>query len=232
MTTETFDGVRLTTKANVYFDGKCVSHSFTLPDGTKKSVGVVLPATLTFGTAAAEIMECVAGSCEYKLDGTDEPLPEAGPDEIRALARALNRSRSRITALLEDRTRTLLAISHDLRTPITRLRLRTELLDDAELRAKFVKDLAEMEAMVSSALDFMRGLDSSEPAQPVDIMALIESIAADAREVGGHDGRILVAVVARSQADEAERERFVEPAGSSARSADGDAMHGEGTCAS
>ena len=71
MTTETIAGVSLTTKANVYFDGKCVSHSFTLADGTKKSVGVVLPATLTFGTAAAEIMECVGGSCEYKLDGTD-----------------------------------------------------------------------------------------------------------------------------------------------------------------
>ena len=72
MTTETIAGVSLTTKANVYFDGKCVSHSFTLPDGAKKSVGVVLPATLTFGTAAAEIMECVGGSCEYKLDGSDE----------------------------------------------------------------------------------------------------------------------------------------------------------------
>ena len=71
MTTQTLSNVALTTKANVYFDGKCVSHSFTLPDGTKKSVGVVLPATLTFGTAAAEIMECVGGSCEYKLDGTD-----------------------------------------------------------------------------------------------------------------------------------------------------------------
>lgn len=72
MTTETIDHVSLTTKANVYFDGKCVSHSFTLADGTKKSVGVVLPATLTFGTAAAEIMECVGGACEYKLDGSDE----------------------------------------------------------------------------------------------------------------------------------------------------------------
>ncbi len=72
MTTEHITGVTLTTKANVYFDGKCVSHSFTLADGTKKSVGVVLPATLTFGTAAAEIMECVGGACEYKLDGSDE----------------------------------------------------------------------------------------------------------------------------------------------------------------
>ena len=69
MITESIEGVRLTTKANVYFDGKCVSHSYQLADGTKQSVGVVLPATLTFGTAAAEIMECVAGSCEYKLDG-------------------------------------------------------------------------------------------------------------------------------------------------------------------
>jgi purine/pyrimidine-nucleoside phosphorylase len=71
MTTSTIPNVTLTTAANVYFDGKCVSHSFTLADGTKKSVGVVLPSTLTFGTGAPEIMECVAGSCEYKLAGSD-----------------------------------------------------------------------------------------------------------------------------------------------------------------
>jgi purine/pyrimidine-nucleoside phosphorylase len=74
MTTHTFDNVQLTTKANVYFDGKCVSHSFTLADGIKKSVGIVLPSTLTFNTGAAEIMECVAGACEYKLKGSDEWL--------------------------------------------------------------------------------------------------------------------------------------------------------------
>ena len=62
----------VSTKANVYFDGKCVSHSITLADGTKKSVGVVLPSTLTFNTGAAEVMECVAGSCEYKLQGSSE----------------------------------------------------------------------------------------------------------------------------------------------------------------
>jgi uncharacterized protein YaiE (UPF0345 family) len=58
-------------QANVYFDGKCVSHSITLADGTSKSVGVILPSTLTFNTGAPEIMECVGGSCEYKLDGSD-----------------------------------------------------------------------------------------------------------------------------------------------------------------
>ncbi|OYU42763.1 MAG: hypothetical protein CFE44_22175 [Burkholderiales bacterium PBB4] len=63
--------VTVTTAANVYFGGKCISHGITLADGTKKSVGVILPATLTFNTGAPEILECVGGSCDYKLDGTD-----------------------------------------------------------------------------------------------------------------------------------------------------------------
>jgi len=72
MTTEKIDNISITTQANVYFDGKCVSHSFTLADGTKKSVGVILPASLSFNTGAAEIMECVGGACEYKLAGSDD----------------------------------------------------------------------------------------------------------------------------------------------------------------
>jgi len=71
MTTTSIAGVTVATQANVYFDGKCVSLGITLADGTKKSVGVVLPATLTFNTGAPEIMECVAGACEYKLAGTE-----------------------------------------------------------------------------------------------------------------------------------------------------------------
>src|ERR1035437_2338938 len=71
MTTTQLSGVTAATQASVFFDGKCVSHQLTLADGTKKSVGVILPATLTFNTGAPEIMECVAGSCEYKLAGTD-----------------------------------------------------------------------------------------------------------------------------------------------------------------
>jgi purine/pyrimidine-nucleoside phosphorylase len=80
MTTEKIDGACVTAQANVYFDGKCVSHSLTLADGTKKSVGVVLPAELTFNTGAAEIMECVAGGCEYKLAGS-EAWRKSGPGE-------------------------------------------------------------------------------------------------------------------------------------------------------
>ena len=84
MTTTHIDGVTVTTQASVYFDGKCVSHGITYPDGTKKSVGVVLPATLTFNTGAPEIMECVAGGCEYKLAGTDAWL-KSGPGEQFAI---------------------------------------------------------------------------------------------------------------------------------------------------
>ena len=72
MPTESIATVTIATRANVYFDGRCVSHNLTLADGTKKSVGVVLPSTLTFNTAAAEIMECVAGACDWRLAGSDE----------------------------------------------------------------------------------------------------------------------------------------------------------------
>jgi hypothetical protein len=64
-----FDNVAVIKQANVYFDGKCVSHTVQFADGTKKSVGVILPATLTFNTGAPEIMETVAGACRVKLAG-------------------------------------------------------------------------------------------------------------------------------------------------------------------
>ncbi len=66
-----FRDVAVIKKANVYFDGRCVSHGIVLADGTKKSVGVILPSTLTFNTGAPEIMETVAGTCRYRLAGGD-----------------------------------------------------------------------------------------------------------------------------------------------------------------
>ena len=85
MTTTQFDGVSVSTQASVYFDGKCISHGITLADGTRKSVGVVLPAHLTFNTGAAEVMECVAGGCDYKLAGTDVWLT-SGPGDKFSIA--------------------------------------------------------------------------------------------------------------------------------------------------
>ncbi|MCZ4500667.1 MAG: hypothetical protein JWQ74_3222 [Marmoricola sp.] len=66
------ENVTVLAAANVYFDGKCVSHTVLLPDGSKKSVGVILPAALTFGTAAPERMDVVAGGCRVRLTGAEE----------------------------------------------------------------------------------------------------------------------------------------------------------------
>ncbi|MFT5588011.1 MAG: hypothetical protein ACI9ZF_000166 [Bradyrhizobium sp.] len=67
-----FDNVSVTKKANLYFDGKCVSHAITFADGTKKTLGVIFPSTLTFTTGAPEIMEINAGKCRIKLAGQSE----------------------------------------------------------------------------------------------------------------------------------------------------------------
>ena len=113
------------------------------------------------------------------------PLAENGPLEVARAAHAFNSMQQRLKRYIQDRTRVLAAMSHDLKTPITRLRLRAELLDDGELKKKFSRDLEEMEAMVGAALDFMRGMETGEQAQPLDIMALLDSLQADAQETGG-----------------------------------------------
>jgi len=67
----TIDNASISKKANIYFDGKCVSHSVLLADGSKQSVGVIFPSSLTFNTGAAEVMEIVGGACRVKLAGAD-----------------------------------------------------------------------------------------------------------------------------------------------------------------
>lgn len=112
------------------------------------------------------------------------PLPEAGPVEVQRAARAFNTMQQRLSRFIADRTRVLTAMSHDLKTPITRMRLRTEMLEDEALRAKFERDLEEMEAMVTQTIEFMRDASASEPVQRLDIMALLESIQTDYRDTG------------------------------------------------
>jgi uncharacterized protein YaiE (UPF0345 family) len=73
-----FTNVSVVKKANVYFDGKCVSHTVQFADGTKKSVGVIMPATLVFNTGVPEIMETVAGACRYRIKGEDWKSSGAG----------------------------------------------------------------------------------------------------------------------------------------------------------
>jgi signal transduction histidine kinase len=112
------------------------------------------------------------------------PMPEKGPLEVARAARAFNTMQERLARHIRERTATLAAMSHDLKTPVNRLRLRAELLDDSEVKKKISQDLAEMESMLHDTLEFMRGGESAEKAQPVDVQALLESLQADAQEMG------------------------------------------------
>ena len=111
--------------------------------------------------------------------GTDvnaPPLEEHGPSEVRRAIRAFNDMQRRLKRFIEDRTQMLAAVSHDLRTPITRLRLRAECVKDPAQSAKFLEDLREMEEMIAGVLTFAKDDAASEPTISVDLMAMLQSI--------------------------------------------------------
>lgn len=112
------------------------------------------------------------------------PLPESGPVEVVQAAHAFNEMQKRLRRLVENRTRMLAAISHDLRTPITLVRLRTELVADDEERTKTLRTLDEMEAMIASVLEFARETTGDEPQRKIDMSALLASICDDAADAG------------------------------------------------
>jgi signal transduction histidine kinase len=109
-------------------------------------------------------------------DVNSPPLPETGPSEVARAAVAFNTMASRIRRFVQDRTFLLSAIGHDLRTPITRLKLRAEFIDDDEMRGKFLADLDELDTMVGSALAFGRDAADTEPAVPLDLAALLRTL--------------------------------------------------------
>jgi signal transduction histidine kinase len=117
-------------------------------------------------------------------DPEGAPLPEAGPSEVRTVIRAFNDMRLQLRGYLLERSRILGAISHDLQTPITRLRLRAEMIDDAGTRAKIVRDLDEMDAMTGSALEFFKSLGNEPERRPLDVGALVESMREDWTDTG------------------------------------------------
>jgi signal transduction histidine kinase len=110
------------------------------------------------------------------------PLPETGPLEIVTAAVAFNTMAARVRRFVEDRTFLLTAIGHDLRTPITRLKLRAEYMDDDEQRTKMLADLDEMEAMVAATLAFGRDAATTEPVVKLDLASLLRTILDDAAD--------------------------------------------------
>ncbi|HVR66331.1 MAG TPA: histidine kinase dimerization/phospho-acceptor domain-containing protein [Verrucomicrobiae bacterium] len=107
------------------------------------------------------------------------PLPEAGASDVIQAIRAFNDMQERIRRFVEDRTRMIAAISHDLRTPITRMRLRAELIGESEQQQKMLADLAEMETMIASTLSFAREDANPEARQRIDLVELLTAVCAD-----------------------------------------------------
>jgi len=120
----------------------------------------------------------------FSVNGAAAPLPERGPEEIRSVAKALNRMRERITTLIDDRTRMLAAISHDLRTPITRMRLRSEFIEDEAHRGRMLRDLDQMRSMLESVLSFLRNDRKLEAMTLVDVASTLQLITDQFADMG------------------------------------------------
>jgi signal transduction histidine kinase len=172
------------------FDSRLPAQTASWPYRLLASLAVLLAAVIAVSLVAVRWvtrpLDTLADTAEELGRNIHRPaLDERGPAEVVRAARALNTMQARLIGYLNDRTRVLAAMSHDLKTPLTRLRLRAELLDDPGLKAKIAADLDEMQSMVASSLEFLRGASSGEPAKPVDVAALLESLQADMQELGG-----------------------------------------------
>ncbi|MGF1643668.1 MAG: ATP-binding protein [Thiotrichales bacterium] len=130
------------------------------------------------------LQNLAAAADAFGRDIESPPMPEQGPTEVRSAAAAFNRMQLRLQRLIAERGRALAAVSHDLRTPLTRLRLRAELVTDDSLRHQIVADVDDMHAMLNATLDYLRDLRETEPRRAIDMNALVRSLAADAELIG------------------------------------------------
>ncbi len=182
--------VRLGDGALVTFDSRQPALSAGWPHRLLLSLAILLAAVVAVSLLAVRWTTRPLAALAHAADDLGRsidrsPLPESGPVEVARAARAFNTMQQRIADHVRERSATLAAMSHDLKTPLNRLRLRAELLSDGEAKRKISQDLDEMEAMVRATLEFMRGGESGEAPRPIDMTALLESIAQDARDSGG-----------------------------------------------
>jgi signal transduction histidine kinase len=133
---------------------------------------------------ARPLQEMADAATAFAHDIDAAPLEESGPVEVRRAAAAFNFMQKRLRQLVVERGRALAAVSHDLRTPLTRMRLRAELVDDPALQQKLNADIDTMHAMVNGVLAYLRGLEDAEPAQTINMEALLYSIVDDERSLG------------------------------------------------
>lgn len=148
------------------------------------AIVVIIIAALLLSWVTRPLRNLADAAERFGIDTKPEPLAEDGPQEVRRAATAFNAMRERIRSLVSDRTQALAAVSHDLRTPITRVRLRSELIDDSATRELIDGDLAEMETMIDSTLEFLRAGESGEARRLVNLASIAETLVDDAIDAG------------------------------------------------
>ena len=148
------------------------------------ALGLAGLAILVARRVTAPLGRFSAAATRLGTDVNAPPMEESGPTEIREAAEAFNQMQRRIRRFVDDRTRMLAAISHDLRTMLTRFRLRSEYIDDDEQRAKAIADLAEMQSMLDATLSFARDDASAEPRTSVDLSSLLQTLCDDLADAG------------------------------------------------
>lgn len=158
-----------------------------LPAFAVMSVSVALMAFWAVRRLTRPVADLAAAAERLGRDVNAPPLPEVGPQEVRQAAASFNTMAARIKRFVADRTEMLAAIGHDLRTPITRMKLRAEFVDDPEQRVKMLADLDEMERMIAATMAFARDDAAAEPPAALDLGALLRTVADEANDVAGHE---------------------------------------------
>lgn len=177
-------------------DGQWLIFATALPDSGPAFSGqflismtvmalIILGATIwAVRRITTPLLSLAAAAERLGRDVTAQPLPESGTTETRRASRAFNDMQVRLRNLIDNRTRLLAAISHDLRTPLTLLRLRTENVADAKERDKMLATIAEMDSMIEATLKFSRDEATNEPQRATDIVALVQGIVDSIRDAG------------------------------------------------
>jgi signal transduction histidine kinase len=146
--------------------------------------GIVVLALLAALRASAPLRRLAQASTQLGQDLHREPLAVAGPSEMRQAITAFNSMQARLQTHVAERTQMLAAITHDLQTPLTRLRLRLERVEDAELRERLVADMQSMRALIDEGLELARTAETPEAVVMLDLDSVLESLVEDAVEAG------------------------------------------------
>lgn len=162
---------------------RTVSPSILLSAGLG-ALGIIAISVLMGRWLTRPLEQLASGARQLFQTLHNADLPETGTREVRTLAAAINELQHRIGGLMTARTQMLAAVSHDLRTPLTRLRLRSARVQDRETRRSIETDLDEMEHMIDAVLEFLRTDKEAEAIEQVDLSAVLQTIADDAADAG------------------------------------------------